>query len=214
MANAKRRCTQCKTYKPATSMQIKPAGAFCDMKCLMTYANDKKNTDRLVKIGRKEANKQLSKKKSDLNRSTISWQHKQTQKTFNKMRVTEELEWFADRGLEPTCISCSGTIGNDQWCCGHFKTQGGNSRLRYDRKNTFLQHNHRCNLNLSGDIEGTTSTHGYKLGLIKRFGEIEGNKIIDYCASNVGPKKWTCEELEDIRSQFSLTTRKILKRAA
>lgn len=136
-------------------------------------------------------------------RRDLKWQHSLTQKAFNKMRVLEEKLWFKERGLEPECISCGRPIGGDQWCCGHFKTRGAQSGLRYDPKNTYLQHNHRCNMNLSGDIEGTKTTRGYKQGLKDRFGEEEGQAIIDYCESNTAPVKWSWEELEKMRQSFN-----------
>jgi len=159
----------------------------------------------LALVREKEAKKRSKEAKTnrkdvlDLNRRTLSWQHKHTQKSFNRMRVLEELKWFADRGSPPTCISCNMPLGNDQWCCGHFKTVASAGRLRYDRKNAFLQHNFSCNMNKSGDIEG------YKRGLMGGFRFIAkaGALIIDYCERNTHAKKWTCDELEGLRKEFN-----------
>ena len=106
------------------------------------------------------------------------------------MRVLQEFKWFADRGLEPTCISCGKKLGGDQWCNGHYKTRGSTPELALDPKNSYLQHNVLCNMHLSGDIEGTKATRGYKKGLIERFGEAEGQAIIDYCESPHKAKKY------------------------
>jgi len=144
-----------------------------------------------------------------LNKRDVRWQHKKTQVAFNRMRVLEELLWFKERNIEPICISCRNPLRNDQWCCGHFKTVGAYSAIRYDRKNTFLQHNHRCNMNLSGDIEGTKTTCGYKVGLKVRFGDDEAQSIIDYCESQTQPVKWTCEGLEAMRKEFNCRAREI-----
>lgn len=66
-------------------------------------------------------------------------------------------------------------------------------------------------MNLSGDIEGTKTTRGYKQGLKDRFGEVEGQKIIDYCESNTAPVKWSWEELEKMRSSFNKRIREMEK---
>ena len=65
---------------------------------------------------------------------------------------------------------------------------------------------------LSGDIEGTKTTRGYKQGLIDRFGEEEGQSIIDYCQINVEPIKWQWEVLEKMRAKYLKQTRELQRR--
>ena len=122
----------------------------------------------------------------------LKWQHKQTQPVFNKLRKLQELKWFKDKGLEPECISC-GKKDMD-WCCGHLKTVGSQGALRYSEINSYLQCNRYCNMGLSGNINGNSSTRGYLVGLVHRFGAVEAARITDYCDVN-RVKKWTCEEL-------------------
>lgn len=218
MAVSKRKCKQCKTFYPAESGLILPVGFFCTKEHAFQFANEKKEQGRkkLIRhknqVKNKQAKEERQKIKSDLlkvKRKNLKWQHKLTQKAFNKMRVLEEIFWFRQRGLEPECISCGRPLGGDQWCCGHFKTLGAQSGLRYDPKNAYLQHNHRCNMNLSGDIEGTKTTRGYKQGLKVRFGEKDGQSIIDYCESNTSPIKWNWEELEKMRLKFNSRARNL-----
>jgi len=64
-------------------------------------------------------------------------------------------------------------------------------------------------MNLSGDIHGTNKTHGYLKGLIIRFGEMEGQVIIDYCEESRPVRKWTCEDLEAMRKIFNEQIRKL-----
>jgi hypothetical protein len=64
-------------------------------------------------------------------------------------------------------------------------------------------------MNLSGDIEGTKTTRGYKQGLKERFGEEEVQTIIDYCESNTAPVKWSWEELEKNRAKYNARIREI-----
>lgn len=66
-------------------------------------------------------------------------------------------------------------------------------------------------MNLSGNISGTKTTRGYKRGLKDRFGEEEGQKIIDYCESNTAPVKWSWEELEKKRAKYNARIREIEK---
>ena len=153
--------------------------------------------------------RQASKAVRELNRRTLSWQHKQTQKAFNKLRVLEEIKWFRDRGLSPFCISC-GKINMD-FCCGHLVTQGSNSRTRYDPLNTYLQCNRYCNMGLSGNRKGNKSTHGYDEGLAIRFGKREAAAIIEHCESQNAPKKWDWEELEAMRTDYLAKIRDLQK---
>lgn len=214
MANKRRKCKWCGEYKIAEAGIKTPTAWFCNIEHAIKYAKEKQDRARerqrhKAKTEQRKAEKVTRTVSRDAKRRDLKWQHKLTQKAFNRMRVLEELLWFKQRGLEPECISCGRTLGGDQWCCGHFKTRGAQSGLRYDPKNTYLQHNHRCNMNLSGDIEGTKTTRGYKQGLKERFGEQEGQKIIDYCESNTSPVKWTWEELEQMRKNFNSRIRNL-----
>jgi hypothetical protein len=205
MANSKRKCKYCGNYKSAPEGIKVPAGWFCGVDHVMEFI---KESNAKLKKAVEKANSDIKKQKKasrkalrDFNRRDLRWQHRQTQKAFNKMRVLEELKWFSDRGIQPYCISC-GKESMD-WCCGHFKTVGAQGGLRYDRMNTYLQCNRYCNMGLSGNIEGNKNTHGYKKGLILRFGEEAGKRIIDYCESNTAPVKLEWESIEGMRKEFN-----------
>ena len=96
------------------------------------------------------------------------------------------------------------------WCCGHFKTRGSQRELAYDEKNTYLQCNRYCNKGLSGNINGNKTTRGYLQGLRDRFGEREAQGIIEYCEQK-RVKKWTCEELIEMRKKFNAEIRRLEK---
>ena len=172
--------------------------------CLAKWSkqdNKKKNSaTNTVKLINEKANKKAVR---ELNKRSLKWQHKQTQLVFNKLRRLQEFKWFSDRGLEPVCISCQRPLGNDQWCNGHFKSVGANGRLRYDFKNSYLQHNHNCNKSRSGDAVN------YEKGLIERFGEKEGREIISYCEENNSPIKRTWQELEELRTLFNVKIKEL-----
>jgi len=193
----KKKCKSCKDlFTPYNSLQ-----KVCyNIKCALTLVEFDKS--------KKEIKKRQDKKRI-FNENDLSKQHKLTKTVFNKLRVLQDKKWFADRGLKPSCISCGKT--NMDWCCGHFKTVGSQGNLRYDLMNTYLQCNWACNKNLSGNIEGSKTSRGYKQGLRERFGEDEGNKIIEYCETNTEVKKWTGTELKEMRKEFSKQIRELEK---
>lgn len=196
MANSKKRCKQCREYYPANEMIKLPAGTFCTIEHATEFAQDKAKKDREKQ--RENKHKELKKK---VKREDIGHQKDLTQRVFNKLRVLQELKWFKERGIEPECISCGKQ--NMDWCCGHFKTRGSQSNLRYDPKNTYLQCNRYCNSALSGNIEGTKTTRGYKQGLIERFGEEKASEIFEYCKTNTAPRKFSSDELIEMRKDFN-----------
>ena len=205
MPNKKRKCKQCGDFVLAETGIKVPAGFFCSHDHAIMYAQASQEAarerSRLKQLRQhREERKAHRKALRDFNRKDRAWQHKQTQKAFNRMRMLEEFVWFKARGQEPVCISCGKP--NMDWCCGHFKTRGARPDLRYDRKNTYLQCNHRCNSQLSGNIHGDMGTHGYLKGLEMRFGQEEYQRIIDHC-DTVQAKKWTWHELEDMRREFN-----------
>lgn len=192
-----KKCRECrKPFKPYNTLQV-----ACSPKCALVIGKKE-----AVKKAERQA-KQARAERREFNRRDVNWQHKQCQRVFNRMRVLEEMEWFRARGMEPECISCGKT--HMDWCCGHFKTRGAQSGLRYDRNNTFLQCNKYCNESLSANIEGTKTTRGYKRGLAERFGEEEAQRIIDHCETNTAPVKWEWQELEALRKQWNQRIREL-----
>jgi hypothetical protein len=202
------RAKQCRlplpTKKASTPIQ---AAGFCSYDCATKHGLHLASTNRekVTKAKKTEARKDLR----DLNRRKISWQHDQCQPVFNRLRVQEELQWFADRGLDPECISCGKT--NMDWCCGHLKTVGAQSGLRYDPRNTFLQCNMYCNQSLSGNLTGNKNTRGYTQGLADRFGAVEAQRIIDYCETKTAAVKWDWQEMEAWRKEWNQQIREIQK---
>lgn len=214
MANSKRRCKQCGVY--TRDFIRHPIGKFCNNndECVHGFirASQEAVRARNLKKARIDANNQIKSNRKaarEFNRQDLTRQHKLTKIAFNRMRVLQELEWFAKRGQEAACISCGKPLGGDQWCCGHFKTVGAQGGLRYDRMNTYLQHNQYCNMRLSGDISGTKTTRGYIQGLLDRFGEKGGQAIIDYCDTHTEVVKWEWQDLESFRKECNQMIREL-----
>ena len=127
------------------------------------------------------------------------------QQAFNALRREQEMQWFELRGLRPMCISCGKGLGGDQWACGHLLSRGERPDLRYDELNTYLQHNFRCNKNLSGDIEN------YKAGLVTRFGKNKALEIIKHCETKQDYKEPSDKELYQMLSDFREQLRELKK---
>ena len=209
----KKRCHGCER-KYAPQPLDRSFQNWCSYKCGVIVAKRRVASARerakvkAIAAGKKEA-KVNKKALLELNRRSVPWQHKLTQRVFNRMRVLEELECFNHQGLEPRCISCKKP--RMDWSCGHYVSVGASGALRYDRVNTYLQCNKFCNSSLSSNRGGTRTTVGYDQGLLDRFGEREGQDIIDYCKSNTGPRKWGWEELEEMRRGFAARVRELEK---
>lgn len=182
-------------FEPWNSLQ-----EACSVTCALEIASEK--AEKKARKDRARARKE----RREFNRRDIQWQHKQCQKVFNRMRVLEEIKWFRDRGLEPECISCG---KNGDFCCGHFKTVGAQSGLRYDRINTYLQCNTSCNKGLSGNLNGNKHSRGYRQGLIERFGPEKAEEIERYCDSKTQPVKWDWQEMERWRREWSARIREL-----
>ena len=193
----------------APDATLKPTGKmskFCDFECFNNEGL--KLFQKAEKIRIKNEKQEQIREKKEFYSSDVGWQHKTCQPVFNRSRVLEELQWFDEQGIEPYCISCGKT--KMDWCCGHYKTVGSARVIRYDRVNTYLQCNRYCNKALSGNIEGNKTTHGYKQGLLSRFGKSKGQEIMDYCAKKQHEKrKWTWQEVEQIKIESREISRKI-----
>lgn len=197
-----RKCTECKTLYTPKVYNLKVIKQ-CSKECIKIYAD---------KIREKEYKKDTALMRAANQDNDIKYQHKRCKKVFNKLRKMQELKWFFDRSLEPICISCGLPKGNDIWANGHFKQYGTAYILRYDPNNSYLQHNKRCNSALAGNISGTATTHGYKQGLMNRFGEAEGLAIIEYCDSLAASKeRHTCEQLIAMRKSWNKEIRQLEK---
>lgn len=190
--------TLCPTCKAPATLRIN-LKLFCSIDCAVSWS--KLQADKSKAKKQKEFNAETRQRKQKL-KTGAEWKS-EAQALFNKMRRLEELLWFKERGIEPYCISCQLPLGNDQWCCGHFKTRKARPDLSFDKNNTFLQHNHRCNQQLSGDIEG------YKIGLAFRFGEAKAREVIEYCEAEKKTPKRSADDWQQMKKEFSAEIRRL-----
>lgn len=197
---------KCKVCKKEFAPTYNSTQKVCSTSCAIKLVDIDKQAK--AKRARSSEIKRIKQKLKQLDRKDLKWQHKQSQKSFNRMRVLQELLRFKSIGKEPECVSCGKT--NMDFCCGHFKTVGAHGELRYDELNTHLQCNRYCNKGLSGNINGNKTTRGYIQGLIDWYGEDKASQIIDYCKSKPS-KKWTWQELEEMRKGFNAEMRRLEK---
>ena len=89
MANAKRRCVQCKHYFPADSGMVLPAGFFHSDACIFAYTNKARGKKAKKEMAtEKKRKRQITKDnaaaKRRLNDNDKSFQRKKAQTVFNK----------------------------------------------------------------------------------------------------------------------------------
>ena len=173
MANSKKRCRNCKSYKPTESMISINGAYFCNINGATTYAFKNKEKGKKIKHIAQKKNFQLSDRKIRLPAA---------QKAFNA--------FIRQRDSELACISCGGSTGC-KMNAGHYKSVGSTPELRFEELNCHLQCEH-CNSFKSGNIEL------YRPNLIKKI----GLKAVDYVEGYHEAKKYTCEQLLDIENYY------------
>jgi hypothetical protein len=126
---------------------------------------------------------------------------KAAQKEFNA--------WTRERDKDKGCISCgrtlrhsgSGPTGGD-FDCGHFRSTGSASHLRFDERNAHGQCKH-CNKYLAGNVLEYRKRLALRLGLATVEALEADNRV----------HKWTREELRAIRDTYRQKVKE-LKEAA
>lgn len=131
-----------------------------------------------------------NKAKKEFNASDRQKLTKLAQSTFNLYIRTRDGQ---------KCISCkfeshfdeTGDFIVRQFHAGHYKSQGGNSALRFDEDNVHAQCS-ICNNHLSGNLAN------YRMNLIEKIGLEKVQKL----ESDKTTKRWSVEELKEIISTY------------
>lgn len=126
------------------------------------------------------------------------------QVVFNKLRRFQELVRFKEMRQEPVCFSCQKPLGNDQWAAGHFYTRGARPDLAFEPLNVHIQHNTKCNMYLSGDVEGQ------KRGYYIRYGE-KAQEILDSLVAVRPMPKRAPEEWKALKAEWNREIRRLQK---
>lgn len=129
--------------------------------------------------------KKARKAKKDFLENDIQTLHKKAQAAFNA--------WIRKcRDKNEPCISCGYSGDGRQWHAGHYRSQGGNSALRYDERNVNKQCS-ICNNYKSGNLAEYRKALVDKIG-IDQVEELESTRNI---------KRWSAEELREIIKKYS-----------
>ena len=131
-----------------------------------------------IKAFRAETNR----RKKKLRDQDRSFHLKEAQKSFNR--------FIRERDKYLPCVSC-GRFHEGQWHAGHYRTTAAAPELRYEELNCHKQCA-PCNNHKSGNISE------YRIELIKRIGEDK----VDWIEGPHDPKKYTIEELKEIRATY------------
>ena len=159
MANAKKKCRQCKEYGLSESGIKVPLGWFCSMSCVVQH-------------GKKAATAVSDKRK----RQTLT-KLKESVKTASEWRVEAQTAFnayvrYRDRDLP--CISCDAEGEHDglggYWDAGHYRSRGAARHLSFHLWNCHKQCS-RDNRYLGGNVVE------YRKRLIMRIGSERVDKL-------------------------------------
>lgn len=190
-----RPCRACRVkFTPARSFEV-----WCSPDCGVTLALAK-----VVKAKQAKATKERKAERADTVR------RKQAAKRLPDLIAEAQTAfnlWVRLRDVNRPCICCGRTetavngLGAHGWDCGHYRSTGSASHLRFNEDNAHRQLVY-CNRYGSGRAVD------YRIGLIARIG-IERVEALE--ADNV-VRKWTREELITIKAKYAAMV-KALKKA-
>ena len=182
-----------KCKNPACGISFPPqrlGQSVCSPKCglAIKHVNEEKARKSLADIGRKEirAAKDRIKPKGQY--------MKEAQTAFNA--------WVRERDAALPCISC-GRHHQGKYDAGHYRTVGSNPALRFEPLNCHRQCS-PCNTHKSGDIVN------YRIELVKRIGADR----VDWLEGPHDPKRYTIEDLKNIKADYLAKTKELKREAA
>ena len=103
--------------------------------------------------------------------------------------------FIRERDKNKSCISCgahlqAGVVGGG-FDAGHYRSVGASPNLRFNEHNVHGQCK-KCNRYLAGNVAN------FRIGLCNRY----GTDYVENLESDNEPKKYTVEELKDIKSLY------------
>jgi hypothetical protein len=110
--------------------------------------------------------------------------------------------WIRERDSGQPCISCD-TTADVQYCAGHYRTVGACPELRFEPLNVHRQCNRNCNMGRSGNIVE------YRIRLVKKIGA----EAVAWLEGPHKPKKYTIDDLQQIKAKYRALTRELKGRA-
>ena len=169
------------TFEPFNSMQ-----SWCSPECGTKIALAK--LEKKQKADKAKIKRERIQMKKEFKLKDKPYQTKLTQAVFNK--------WIRLRDSGEPCISCGITYGKME--AGHYRSRGAAPELRFEPLNVHAQCS-QCNNPKSGNIGP------YRVGLIKKI----GLEQVEWVEGPHDAKKYTCEDLIEIRAHYSKLIREI-----
>lgn len=184
MANAKKKCKQCKEFILAESGIKINAGFFCNFDHAVKFGQYKAQEDK-----RRATKKKNTAQKKAFRLNDKPLRLKEAQKAFNAFIR------YRDKYID--CISCgkerkeTAVSSGSNFHAGHFKTAGGFPELRFEELNCHKQCAY-CNNYLSGNVAE------YRKNLIDKIGLDK----VEWLEGPQKAKKYTCEDLKEIELKY------------
>jgi len=200
MANSRKKCAHkpCGKRQPADTMISNGVNSWCDDECRAAHAMAALAKLRAPKIkAEKQALQQSRAELKAFKQRDYSYQFGLTKS------MAQGLANDLDRHLP--CICCGTPRRGQLFCGGHYRTGKAHPELALDLLNIHGQANRNCNEGKSGNINGDKHSHGYRQGLIARYGQW----IIDYLESYHPPNRRTCEQLIELRAEMAADRRRL-----
>jgi hypothetical protein len=110
-------------------------------------------------------------------------------------------QWIRLRDANEPCISC-GRLASwpGQWDAGHYRSRGSEPALRFEPDNVHKQCG-PCNVHLSGNLIP------YRVKLMKKIGAAR----VEWIEGKHGPKKYTMDEIAELKAFYREVVRRIKK---
>ena len=183
-------CKQCgEKFVPLRSTAI-----CCSYPCAKAYvdARNAKMKEQKAKLEAK-IERQLTKERKEKLKTRNDW-IKETQVAFNA--------YIRERDKDKPCICCGKPLGELQvgggFDAGHYRSVGSSPHLRFNEDNCHGQRKY-CNNWRSGNAVD------YRLGLIERI----GIKRVETLEADNEPKKWTIDQLKEIKQKYKLKLKEL-----
>jgi len=165
-----KKCKNClELFTPTQPMQ----SVCCPFPCAVEWAK---------KLQAKKKLTEDNKAKKEFNENDRKFLLELAQKTVNTFIRMRDGKY---------CISCESSGEGRQYQAGHYKSQGGNSALRFDENNLNVQCVY-CNMHQSGNLAK------YRINLIKKI----GIDAVIHLETTKNTKLWTVDELKEIITTY------------
>lgn len=174
MANSKKRCRNCKKYKPSNDMLHLNGGNYCDIECATSYGFKNKEKGKKIKHNQEKKKFKLSDRK--IRRSALK-------------KACHDYIRERDRGK--SCICCDRLLGDD-YHAGHWLESGNNPKIRYDEDNIHGQTIY-CNTYKGGD------SGDYEKNLRLRIGDERVDRLL---SMKGGTDKMTTDEMLELEKYY------------